>query len=188
MDPLSFMHLRISLIHIIFILLFTYSNPATAKGFADTIYWSAGKKLTWADFKAKPVKGKHIQAISSVAILFNLSEDDEPVVTPVFYPGESWVDFYSSGFDTIKTLQHEQLHFDITELYARIIRKELKEKIHSLEDQYLLIEEIFTRHIKKFVDEQHQYDEETYDEEEKQKLWDLKIKKRLEALNDFSTK
>ncbi|WP_298556186.1 DUF922 domain-containing protein [uncultured Algibacter sp.] len=90
--------------------------------------WNASYKLSWADFKDKPNMNESAVAITASGITFGFSitqTDKNEVVsftTEVFahfYPEQSW---YKIKQADNHILGHEQLHFDITELYARKFR------------------------------------------------------------------
>jgi predicted secreted Zn-dependent protease len=74
-----------------------------------------------------------------------------------FSPKLSWKK--SSGLNDYM-LQHEQTHFDITELYARILRKRLSEEIKTIKD-VKKISSIGREITKQWEIEQNTYDDET---------------------------
>lgn len=90
--------------------------------------WDTSYKLAWTDFKATPNVNDAAVAITASGITFGFSitqTDKGEVVsftTEVyshFYPEQSW---YKIEQADKHILGHEQLHFDITELYARKFR------------------------------------------------------------------
>lgn len=90
--------------------------------------WNESYKLTWQNFKAKPNKNDGAVAITASGITFGFSikqTDKNKVVSFTsdvdshFYPEQSW---YKIERADNHILGHEQLHFDITELYARKFR------------------------------------------------------------------
>lgn len=97
-----------------------------------TIAWISSRKLTWADFKAAPKTSTSAVALTTSGITFGYSVEvlDNAIVgfkTEVFshfYPEKSWV-IKEDATDYI--LAHEQLHFDITELYVRKLRQAISE-------------------------------------------------------------
>ncbi|MEP5254018.1 MAG: DUF922 domain-containing protein [Winogradskyella arenosi] len=96
----------------------------------DAITWNEDKKLTWADFKAQPDSNSDAAALTASGITFGFAVktsgsqivDFSTTVSAQFYPHKSW---YIKDKANPHVLAHEQLHFDITELYARQFRKEL---------------------------------------------------------------
>jgi hypothetical protein len=84
-------------------------------------------------------------------------------------------------------LEHEQLHFNVTELYARKIRKRLKELLAKSETSEKEINSL----INKLFEERDEYNEKLDDEtsfgtdREKQAEWKKKVDLELNALNLF---
>ena len=94
------------------------------------IYWEKNWKLSSGDFKAKiPNDCGHDKARSSLALvpsLINRDKSTDIKVICAFNKYESWIIDSSNAI-----LMHEQLHFDIAELFARKIRKGLLVLIKS---------------------------------------------------------
>lgn len=98
----------------------------------ETLIWDAESKLTWADFKATPDKDSDAVALTASGITFGYSVQTtgkrivefSTVVESHFYPNKSW---YKKERSDVHILGHEQLHFDITELYARKFRQQISE-------------------------------------------------------------
>jgi hypothetical protein len=93
-----------------------------------TITWSEDLKLQWSDFKGEPKSVGDAVAITASGISFQFSTtksssglvDYSFSITAHFYPDKSW---HVNGLLSDKILDHERLHFDITELYARKFRQ-----------------------------------------------------------------
>ncbi len=109
----------------VFICLFLFIFPANEK-----ITWQENRKLTWADFKAEQKPQNDFVASTSSGISFSYSftfsegkMQYETSVSSNFYPLESW---YNPKEVTPYILQHEQVHFDISELHARILKKSIQ--------------------------------------------------------------
>tara|TARA_R110002051_G_scaffold226875_1_gene289413 strand:- start:1186 stop:1713 length:528 start_codon:yes stop_codon:yes gene_type:complete len=97
----------------------------------ETLLWQSSLKLNWSNFKGKPTNNK-AAAVTASGLTYNfstLSKNGEIKVDytigSYFYPDKSW--YRPEVCDSI-ILSHEQLHFDITELYARKFREQLKNK------------------------------------------------------------
>src|SRR5579871_6965376 len=91
----------------------------------ETIAWDSATRLTWADFRGKADNNSSFSASTASGIVYKFSMDGEGYsdsITAVFYPNESWVRIRDD-----KYLIHEQGHFDITEIFARKLRKRLLE-------------------------------------------------------------
>lgn len=116
-----------SLKHVFAALLFVLPLICFAQKDAVKIPW--GTSLTWKDFKAQPDKSSPYLASTYSGFSFSYSykmEGGEPEFTyevkTNFYPDRSWL---KPGNGTKKLLGHEQLHFDISELYARKFKQYL---------------------------------------------------------------
>ncbi|MCH2490966.1 MAG: DUF922 domain-containing protein [Flavobacteriales bacterium] len=91
--------------------------------------WSETKKLTWNDFKGTPSGSNDYVASTNSGISFSYSYRTrngetkfDYTVQSNFYPELSW---YRPTLVSDYILQHEQTHFDISELFARMLRKQL---------------------------------------------------------------
>ena len=98
----------------------------------DFILWQENKKLKIQDFKAdnkdtiKVNRQQFLGAISAIRIeysLFQRNKNSVPdfSIKTYFDPNESWM-LLKNDY----VLQHEQIHFDLTELYARKMRKSVE--------------------------------------------------------------
>ena len=81
--------------------------------------------MQWTDFKATMFMGTGFVARTSLCIAYFHWEvnGDKRIKINVFcnfYPQKSW---YSKNDATDYILKHEQTHFDISELYKRILKK-----------------------------------------------------------------
>lgn len=98
----------------------------------DMVYWRAGRPLRWNDFQAHtcllPAKASErtVGACSATAITVLPCTDQRGRSTfrvdSYFIRSRSWVRD-STRYDNRLVLLHEQVHFNINELYARKIRE-----------------------------------------------------------------
>ncbi len=88
------------------------------------LHWSSYEKLNWQDFQGKPhPKYPHIAALTYSSIVYKYHCENDRLKIDVeanFRINDSWV---RPEAMTQYYLDHEQLHFDITELYARKFRE-----------------------------------------------------------------
>lgn len=150
--------------------------------------WKTTEPLSWKDFQAKPVKRAEEAAMTTSSVEFSYYIKNQKIswiVSAKFFPKLSWSK-KDKQLDFI--LLHEQRHFDITELYARMLRKEFSENIHSVKDVALL-EKIGQRILKYWKEEQYDYDRETNHSQNKvkQQEWNASILERMDALKEFSS-
>jgi len=164
-------------------------NNLTAKGNSD-ILWIADRPLTWSDFEAEPdYDNDFIKALTASSIRYSYGCKDGEIdfqIDAIFKKDQSWVKEVAR---TSYHLGHEQLHFDITELYARKLRKVLKEKKYPCHRMYAF-EQTIKDHLEKWRLEQRTYDKETFFsvKEEEQSNWYFQINLQLDSdLHDFSS-
>lgn len=118
-----------------FRLLMVFFLFSSAVGFAqeveEKILWQENNPLVWSLFKGDPNMNSPFQAETSSGISQAISVrhtngviDFDYEVESYFQPEYSWV---KEGKQSDYLLAHEQLHFDISELHARKLRKALAE-------------------------------------------------------------
>lgn len=113
----------------------------------EKIIWQENRKLTWADFRGVPNRADSFVAStnSGISFSFSLKESEQGIevdytVLSNFYPDLSW---HRPDRVNEYILQHEQTHFDISELFARKLRMKL-ESIEDLSKFRELSEEYYT--------------------------------------------
>ncbi|MCK0161981.1 DUF922 domain-containing protein [Allomuricauda sp. F6463D] len=150
----------------------------------EGVLWEKSKRLTWADFKGKVPPAAESAAITASGISYSYSAnllhhevhlDFE--VNAYFYPNESW---YRPELCNDNILAHEQLHFDITELFARKMREKLRRTSFS-DDVKSEVRKIYKDILVELQKYQEQYDWETNfsRNREKQIEWNYKIAESL---------
>lgn len=159
----------------------------------NKLFWEAGRTLEWSDFKASPDPASSFQANTNSGISYSWSfrESGDEVdfayeVYSFFIPEGSWV---KNGKASSNLLAHEQLHFDITELHARKLRKELKKfNATGSKDMKKALADIYQKIDAERKAMQEQYDRETNhsQRENLQKEWQEKIKEALANLEEYS--
>ncbi|NNE30795.1 MAG: DUF922 domain-containing protein [Winogradskyella sp.] len=171
-----------------FTILFLGQNPDE-----ETMSWNESRKLTWADFKANPIENSEAVALTASGITFGYSlqtsgkriVDFSNSVEAHFYPNQSW---YHKDRSDDYILSHEQLHFDITELYARKLREQLSKLVVN-QNVKAQMQRLHTR-INKAVDlTQKRYDEESNHSIniEVQKKWEQFIQAELTKLDKYKS-
>jgi hypothetical protein len=134
---------------------FLACGQAKKKGNRDIIIWSADYKLQWSDYRTKDSSDYYHHKSGAAETTYRIDFGDKNGkndtlivrILTIFLKKESFYDpkFINSG-DTIfsrKALKHERIHFDIGEIYARKLRKDVFERIdkfkHKRSDQVLSI-------------------------------------------------
>jgi len=158
------------------------------------IQWRADEKLTWNDFQAKPDYSHPYAAITYSGISYGFSADiingEVKVnydINCFFVVNKSWVK--KRYLNDNELLVHEQLHFDITELFVRKFRKKLSEMTFS-KNVKSEIKTVYKAITKDKVKMQELYDEETDHSKKKikQKEWEVSIASQLQNLIQFASK
>ncbi len=131
-------------------------------------------------------KSEKILGKSNITLDYYINKHNIFQVIPVFNKNES----YLEKNKTIKeTLKHEQVHFDILELFARKIRQQLimaYEEMGDIEKDVFL--DIYNTEINKYLEFDKLYDIQTSNSNFniEQEKWNKKIKIELKKLDKYS--
>ena len=188
--PNGYFFVRISAFFIVFISLL-FAKQATGQQYTDSfMLWAPDKKIAARDFK-HPVdsiaikRGVPFKASSLLDIKMDVQQFDEDDtafsynIYPVFFRYLSWL------YDTTQ-LPHEQLHFDISEVYARKMRRciqLMKKDPDNYEWLKIKLNELYYDHAKYHV----LYDKETHSGKfvNMQLLWNRNIATQLDTLKKY---
>jgi molecular chaperone DnaK (HSP70) len=168
------------------------SQHSNTKSSIDScIYWQENRRLAFEDFKGSQdttflVYGYPANGAASTKIETTFLVDENGRITVIvlnkFLKEKSWIMNRKPS-----VLSHEQGHFDISEIYARKIRKAVNELLRKNIDD----ENIYKETIKLFLNElaihQEKYDAETHHGFlfDKQSACENKIQKELNELKMF---
>lgn len=157
----------------------------------QTITWHNDLELQWSDFKGEPKSVGDAVAITASGISFGFSatrssiglEDYSFNITSHFYPDKSW--HVNEPLSDV-VLNHERLHFDITELYARKFRQRITnfKFTNAINNEMQNIHDVI---IKELGELQNKYDAETNHSQilEKQIAWQKFIALELNKLSNY---
>jgi len=164
---------------------------------APLIEYSTVTSFNWDMFKGKiniqhlNEMGDNTQAVTVSNLTYAASAitDKSATIKVVaeFNPNESWTRYPKMERQEI-ALDHEKRHFDITEIYARKIRKALTTgqftSRHFIDTMDNLFKDLTSQHRA----EQQKYDHETMHSMDaaQQKKWNKWIDEQLEVLSDYS--
>lgn len=174
----------------IFLACFLISNAV----FGQKIYWSENVKLNWGNFKSKinNQRGDNVVAYTNCGWIYSYVKSSNPKVPvkikiqTVFNEDKSWKDVKRIN-DYV--LLHEQKHFDVAEVYARKLRKEISEKIKTSSDFDKYFKTIYNIILKEYQDFQRKYDGETRNGmlEDKQSEYNRIIAEELENYKSYTS-
>ena len=185
---LRYLEMKRILIAITFTLL---ALPVLAQ---ERISWSESRPLTWSNFEPRKDQGFGYRALTFSGIRYNVETKDSKIEIDVecyFIPSKSWV---QKGFEKAYLLRHEQLHFDITELHARKMRKAMAEyemPIGEFMQRGLAkeLEALYDSIYEEMLAMQTKYDKETDHSlnREAQQKWEEKVASSLAELREYAS-
>ncbi|WP_192820746.1 DUF922 domain-containing protein [Rufibacter sp. LB8] len=169
--------------------LFLASVPETAPKPASPsadIPWAPQKRLTWNDFAGEPAPENSHHALTSTNMEMKVKCEDNQLkfkVEAVFNPRESW----TRNKNSAELLAHEQLHFDLTELHARQLRKRLSTLTNACQKGAADLNRYATQAFDNWHKEQDQYDKESRHglDQEVQERWMASVEERFLQLEAF---
>ncbi len=157
--------------------------PAPVADTDSTIVWKANQRLTWDDFRARPAETDPLHALTSSDLDVQISCTNDQfriAVQAVFRPLESW----SKNRESERLLRHEQTHFDLTEVHARLLRQVLLRANLTCEMARTALKPIVDAAFKRWQDEQDRYDQEANHglDHPAQARWEADVAERLQKL------
>lgn len=150
----------------------------------DTIAWNEKYKLTWDDFQGK-ARASNYMAESNCIFTYRAEPEVSKRILNLrlrinacFDKNNSWV---KDGEKKTPLLEHEQLHFDICELYIRMLKNKITSMVLDPLDYNSQIQVAFNEIWNQYQQEQQKYDDETQHGiiKEKQDAWKKKIEAAL---------
>jgi hypothetical protein len=152
-----------------------------ADKFEEEIRWRSNRPLSWDDFRGRPDRRSPMDALTESGISFSWSCNSrgfQHETYSMFVPDKSWV-----KEETPALLRHEQLHFDITELHARKIRKYFDQMRDPCRLGQSGINSAAQKLIRESREMQNRYDRETNhsENEAEQTRWERYVARELAA-------
>ncbi len=173
---------------------------STALGLAQQpvfVEYASLSHFHWGLFKGQ-INQKHINemgentgavTVSSISYTaLQVAPDKAKVtITARFHPDESWT-LYPNLNKPDEALEHERRHFELTEIYARRLRKLVSNTRYDAGRFKSELNRHFTDLVTQHRAEQVRYDHETHHSvnEKEQKKWNAKIDEQLAALSAYS--
>jgi len=164
--------------------------------YAQNIPWQSSWPLTWDDFKAKKktTKRKRSAATTCSRIYYTYNYDSagraNVKVESLIIPERSWK---KNSRLKPNLLKHEQVHFDITELYARKLRKAYGRYLSKHPSNSGLsagLGVIYDRKHYQWRRCEHKYDRRTRHSRNKpvQQEWNDKVADQLHELSEYEVR
>lgn len=152
----------------------------------DLLRWSAGRKLTWQDYKAPPNPASNAAATTTtyLSIDYHIGTDSfSYTIRSWFSRTRSW-----GRHKDEHILAHEQGHFDIAEIFARKLQQRMKAYTFNKRTYRKELHKIYTETADEKSAMQQQYDRETQHSihKEKQAEWLEKIRQLLDELKPWA--
>lgn len=127
----------------------------------DTLWWAKEQRLTWEDFQGFPDTTEVFEALTYSGIAFSYTYAGDSLTfkaSAYFNRAKSWrLPIADSG-----KLRHEQVHFDITELFTR----KLTQQLRKLKTERTTVQQTIRTLLNEVLAEkdkfQHYYDQETH--------------------------
>ena len=176
----------------LFLLSISLSTTAQDQDNRDILLWNADRKITIEDFGIKQGATTSGLSFAQFSVEYSLQgftlfkRKFNKNVRNQFIRPASWIDTTQS---VAYSLRYQQTLFDISEIYARRFRKDLKENRKRLaRDQENTVRELYNHMSAAFSRRRLQYDKETNQglDMEMHKKWELRIRKELDELAEFA--
>lgn len=159
---------------------------------AQKIEWKDDQKLVWENFRSKKnnLGGTDVVAYTHCGWEYSVITSSDPKVPvkihiqTIFNEDKSWKDDKRIN-DYV--LVHEQKHFDIAEIHARKLRKEVAARIKNTSDFNKYFKSIYAKISSEYKNYQAAYDRDTSHgmNKEKQSEYNSRIADDLEQLKNY---
>lgn len=155
----------------------------------EGILWQADRRLSWEDFQSEVNQQERLHAMTSTNIEVQANCNGNLMqyeVKCVFKTKDSW----SKNKKSQQLLAHEQLHFDLTEVHARLLRQKLSQTQDLCGTDKTRFGKIVDSYFAGWQTQQEQYDRESGHglNHQQQQAWETRIARQLEELNEFAWK
>jgi hypothetical protein len=154
----------------------------------DTLHWNENRKLSWNDFRGEPLEYTGFQG---EAFCLNLANYERPnafsktsyKVTAVFDRTKSWV---NPKAKTDIGLVYFQVMFDLYELHARELKKELYET-NTGNDPNAIFQEKYNNSMTALLNEFNEFRKATRLGQDSNALtdWHKKTQEKLKLLDNY---
>ena len=152
----------------------------------ELLEWSATRRLNWSDYKARPNPNSDAVATTTTVLAVEYNFNNRQFgysIESRFSKTRSW-----GSHKTDYILSHEQGHFDIAEVFARKLNKNLSEYKFNKKTYQKDLKKIYEDITEEKEKTQNDYDKETKHSinKNKQAEWLKKISVMLEEYADWA--
>lgn len=154
--------------------------------FEKEIYWHSDRKLTIADFRGST---ENRPATASTHCGFTITYTNDRLngnvlvtISTEFYPRDS---YFNAMEDSLYVLEHEQLHFDISEVYSRKFAKMALEQVNTAGDWANEIHALYQSVYSEMIVRQDAYDAASYEDKHQLTTWQEMIGEELKDLEEY---
>jgi len=154
----------------------------------NKIFWKEKAILTWDDFKGKPDASSPYKALTESVINIEIKTKGMEAFLTIhnyFDKNQSWTKTKTDA----NLLNHEQMHFNIAEIWTRKLREKLKGKTFEIKTFQTELNSMHSEIHRESKAMQAEYDKETEHSVNtvNQQKWNKKITSELQKLSAFST-
>ena len=165
-----------------------YSVP-NPEAFEKEILWNPNRKLQVRDFKGSTLDKPYVAATNTYfGYSTSVKSEENLVIVEVDTYFDCELSYFKNNKNQSLVLNHEQLHFDITELYARKFIQRLHQEIKNFEDLITNVERIGNEVNKELLLKQEAYDKAVYSDLSQQSYWDKWTETGLRELDMYNSK
>lgn len=166
--------------------IYSVRNP---EAFEKEILWKHNRKLKVADFKGNSKERPFIAATNAYfGYATSIKNKENLVIVEVDTYFDCEASYFKNNKNQSQVLNHEQLHFDITEIYARKFIKRIQREIKSYKDLIKKVERIGDEVNKELQLKQNAYDTDVYSDFSQQSHWDEWTESALKELDMYQNK
>ncbi len=154
----------------------------------QVLHWNPKRKHVWSDFRGSVASGSYRSAYSSVGFAINADLISDTLYFKCITCFNCTASWYKKSEATPDLLNHENLHFDISEAYARSLKKMVKETPLTKSDYKEKIDKMIQFMKSETASYQKLYDRETdYSlNQQQQQKWNHRIFTELLSLKNYS--
>lgn len=158
-----------------------------ASQFEKTILWHPNRPLTIENFRG-PTENRPFQAATAYQIHSKVKDYTLGGKTTISVETRFICDdsYFKKSENNAEVLQHEQLHFDIAEIYSRKFRKAISEQATNYNLYRAKYETLMDEVRKELMLKQDEYDAEVYKDPSLQAKWNAWVKTELAQFQDFA--